>query len=178
MRYNSTALRLPPDDDMKKHEEVLVSLRRLIRATDMHSKRLSKATGLTSPQLLIMQTIREAVEITAGDLARQVNLSQATITNILDRIEKRGWVVRQRSEQDKRKVYASLTAEGLSKVHNAPKPLQQNFVSAFDDLKDWEQSMIIASLQRVADLMDAQNIDASPVLDVGDIDRHQQHDHK
>ena len=122
MRYNSTALRLLPDDDMQKHEEVLVSLRRLIRATDLNSKRLSKATGLTSPQLLIMQTIREAVEITAGDLARQVNLSQATITNILDRIEKRGWVVRQRSEKDKRKVYASLTAEGLSKVQNAPTP--------------------------------------------------------
>lgn len=171
MSYN--AVELYPGENMEKHEEVLVSLRRLIRATDMHSKRLSKNTGLTAPQLLIMQTIRDMGEITAGELAKKVNLSQATITNILDRLEKRGWVVRERSQRDKRKVYAILTYEGNEKVKDAPTPLQENFVRAFNDLKEWEQSMIISSLQRVAEMMDAQHIDASPVLDVGDIDRFQ-----
>lgn len=159
---------------MEKHEEVLVSLRRVIRATDLHSKRLSKTSGLTSPQLLIMQTIRHAGEITAGELAKQVSLSQATITNILDRIEKRDWVVRQRSEQDKRKVFVSLTPEGLEKVKDSPTPLQENFVRQFNDLKEWEQSMILASLYRVAEMMDAQHIDASPVLEVGELTKQHQ----
>ncbi|MFQ3281771.1 MAG: hypothetical protein ACI9S6_002126, partial [Reinekea sp.] len=46
------------------------------------------------------------------------------------------------------------------------------FAKQFADLQEWEQTMIIASLQRVAQMMNAQHIDASPVLDVGLLDRH------
>ena len=41
----------------------------------------------------------------------------------------------------------------------------------FDNLKGWEQSMIIASVQRIAEMMDAGEIDASPFLDIGSLDR-------
>ena len=44
-------------------------------------------------------------------------------------------------------------------------------VQQFQDLRDWEQSMILTSLERVAHMMDAQHIDASPVLDLGQLDR-------
>lgn len=40
---------------MEKHDEVLVALRQIIRAIDMHSKRLIKEAGLTSPQLLLLK---------------------------------------------------------------------------------------------------------------------------
>jgi hypothetical protein len=49
--------------------------------------------------------------------------------------------------------------------------LQEHFARQFNDLQQWEQTMIIASLQRVAYMMDAEHIDASPVLDVGTLDR-------
>ena len=39
---------------MEKHQELLIALRKVIRAIDLHSKHLSKTSGLTSPQLLIM----------------------------------------------------------------------------------------------------------------------------
>lgn len=163
---------MPTQKTMARYDEVLVALRRLIRATDLHSKRLSKTTGLTSPQLLIMQAIRDLGQVTVGKIAKEVNLSQATVTNIMDRLESRGWVVRQRSTQDKRKVHAYLTEAGRDKVLEAPTPLQAQFINQFQDLEDWEQSMILASLQRIAQMMDARHIDASPFLDVGDIDRH------
>ena len=43
----------------------------------------------------------------------------------------------------------------------------------FKELREWEQSLILSSLQRVASMMNAEHIDASPVLDVGAIDRYQ-----
>lgn len=152
-------------------EEVLVALRRVIRATDLHSKYLAKTTGLTAPQILLMQTIRNKGQSTIGELANDVSLSQATVTTILDRLEKRSLVYRQRSEEDKRKVHAGLTDEGLQVLKDAPIPLQNHFAEQFGVLQEWEQSMIIASLQRVAHMMDAQHIDASPVLDIGTLDR-------
>lgn len=157
-------------------ESVLVALRRVIRATDLHSRNLIKTTGLTAPQLLLLLTIRDKGEVTIGELAQDMNLSQATVTNILDRLEGRGYIYREKSSQDKRKVHAYLTDKGKMAVKDAPVPLQESFVEQFRDLKDWEQTMIISALQRVAQMMDAQHIDASPVLDVGVLDRQAKND--
>lgn len=156
---------------MNKVEEVLVALRRVIRATDLHSKQLSKTTGLTAPQILLLNAIRNNDEVTIGKIANDISLSQATVTTILDRLEKRGLVHRERSTKDKRKVHVHLTDEGERATLNAPTPLQEHFARQFNDLHEWEQSMLITSLQRIAQMMDAQHIDASPVLDVGTIDR-------
>lgn len=152
-------------------EKVLVALRRVIRATDLHSKHLAKTTGLTAPQILLLQTIRDMGEVTIGELANEMSLSQATVTAILDRLEKRKLAYRERSKKDKRKVHAYLTSQASDILKEAPVPLQEHFTAQFNDLQDWEQAMIVASLQRVARMMDAQNIDASPVLDIGVLDR-------
>jgi DNA-binding MarR family transcriptional regulator len=151
-------------------EQVLISLRRVIRATDLHSKQLVKTTGLTAPQLLLLQAIRDMGDVTIGELAKKISLSQATVTTIIDRLEKRELVKRVRSTTDKRKVHAYLTGKAAEILKEAPVPLQEHFSEQFIDLELWEQTMIISSLQRIAQMMDAQDIDASPVLDVGSLD--------
>lgn len=158
---------------MARHDEVLIALRKIIRATDLYSRRLSKEAGLTAPQLLIMQAIAEAGELTMGDIAGEVSLSQATVTTILDRLEKRDLLRRERGSTDKRRVYARLTEAGRQLLARAPTPLQEEFMEQFEQLHEWEQSLILSSLQRVATMMNAADLDASPVLDVGAIDRHQ-----
>ncbi|MDZ7924416.1 MAG: MarR family transcriptional regulator [Marinagarivorans sp.] len=148
---------------------VPIALRRVIRATDLHSKHLAKTTDLTAPQILLLQTINTKGEVTIGEIAADMSLSQATVTTIIDRLEKRGLVARQRSELDKRKVHALLTLEGAKMLALAP--LQDQFSKRFEMLDAWEKSMIIASLQRIANMMDADDIDASPVLDLGGLER-------
>jgi DNA-binding MarR family transcriptional regulator len=152
-------------------EDVLIALRRVIRATDLHSKHLVKTTGLTAPQIMLLQAIRDKGQASIGELANDISLSQATVTTIVDRLEKRDLVYRQRSNEDKRKVYVYLSDSGSEVLKTAPLPLQENFTRRFSNLQEWEQSMILSSLQRVAVMMDAQDIDASPVLDVGLLDR-------
>lgn len=156
---------------MNHIEDVLVALRRVIRATDLYSKHLAKTTGLTAPQILLLQTIRDKGQLTIGEIANEMSLSQATVTTIIDRLEKRKLVYRERSSQDKRKVHAYLTDDAYEVLKDAPSPLQEQFSRQFSDLQEWEQTMIISSLQRVAQMMDAQHIDASPVLDIGVLDR-------
>ena len=150
---------------MERHTDVLITLRRIIRAIDMRSRRLMQQAGFTGPQLLVLQALGQHEEMTAGDLAREVNLSQGTVTSILDRLEKRDLIQRIRSHTDRRKVYVTLTGEGKEKLSTAPTLLQERFIERFVELKDWEQNQILASLQRLAEMMDAQDIDAAPVLD-------------
>jgi DNA-binding MarR family transcriptional regulator len=158
------------ENQVDKILEVLTSLRRVIRATDLHSRHLSKTTGVTAPQILIMQAISNTEGATLGEIATSVSLSQATVSSILDRLEKRGLIARERSTVDKRRVHAHLTDQGLQVLREAPLPLQEQFARQFDDLQEWEQSMIICALQRVANMMDADHIDASPILEIGTLD--------
>lgn len=150
-----------------QEEQVLINLRQIIRATDLYSRQLSKQFGLTAPQLLILQAIRHLGAVSISKLAAEVSLSQATVTTIIDRLEKRGLVTRHRSAQDKRVVHATVTAKGDAMTVQAPTLLQDVFSRRFAALDDWEKSMIVCSLQRVASMMNAENIDASPMLHLG-----------
>ncbi len=154
---------------MEKHEEVLVSIRQIIRAIDLHSKRLSKESGLTGPQLILMRSIKELGEVTIRQLSNHTNMSQATATTILDRLERNELVKRVRSSQDKRKVHAYLTEKGEVLLQDAPTPLQQNFINKFQKLEEWEQSLLLSSVQRISSMMNAEDIDVAPVLELGSI---------
>lgn len=156
---------------MNKAEEVLTSLRRVIRAIDLHSKYLVKTTSVTGPQLRLLQLMEEEGHLTISDLTKKMSLSQATVTTIMDRLENRGLIERIRSANDKRKVHPRLTEAAKAILATNPKPMQDSFVRKFDALKSWEQSMIIASIQRVAEMMDAGDIDAAPFLDLGPLGR-------
>lgn len=156
---------------MSNAEEILIALRRVIRATDLHSKQLIKTAQVTAPQLLLMQAINRQGDAIISDLAKEVSLSQATVTTIFDRLEKRELIYRQRSQLDKRKVHVYLTEEGHEILRKAPTALQHQFAKKFEALHDWEQSMILSALQRIAQMMDAEDIDASPFLETGELDK-------
>jgi DNA-binding MarR family transcriptional regulator len=150
---------------MQRHEEVLVALRRIMRAVDLQSRRLVQRTGLTGPQHLVLQAIARGGQVSVGRVAREVSLSQGTVTSILDRLEAKALVRRVRSEADRRRVLVALTPLGEEAMEAAPPLLQEHFVRAFNDLADWEQHLILSSLQRVAAMLDAQDLEVAPVLE-------------
>ena len=153
-------------------DSVMIALRKIIQAIDMNSKKLVKRVGLTGPQLVILQEISSLGEVTAGEIARAVSLSQATLTGILERMEKRGLLSRRRSEHDKRRVMVRITDSGKKVLEDAPSLMQEEFVDGFSSLQEWEQNMILSSLQRLVSIMDAKAIQAAPFLATSSIDSH------
>jgi len=149
---------------MEKYEQLLISLRRVIRAIDVHSRQLNKESGLTGPQLLVMQKISQLDGPMAKQVATEITLSPATVTNIIDRLEARDLVKRQRSVHDKRKVELYLSEKGVLVLKDAPQPLQQHFIERYQSLQSWEQSQLLSSVERIAAMMDAEKIDAAPLL--------------
>ncbi len=151
--------------------EVLVALRRIVQAIDQHSSRLGKDFGLTTPQLLVLQTVANTKEQPIRAISAEVNLSQATVTSIVDRLERRGLLERQRSGIDRRQVFLVITEVGKNLLAKAPKPLQENFLHRFERLREWEQHQVVFVLKQVAEMMGARHIDAAPLLDTGDVTR-------
>lgn len=150
-------------------EQVLIALRRIIRAVDLRSRTLLQQHGLTGPQLTVLKAMCELGEVPVGELAKQVHLSQGTVTGILDRLTRHGFVVRRRCEIDKRRMLVATTPEAAKLVESAPSLLQEQFVREFAKLADWEKSQTLSSLQRIVAMMEADKIDATPMLATGAI---------
>lgn len=152
-------------------DEVLTTLRRIMRAVDLHSKHLIRNFGVTSPQLIMMQELRRKGPLPTGEIAKTVHLSHATVTEIVNRLEKRGFIRRNRGDGDKRQIIVTLTGQGHEVLKIAPPPLQQRFVEEFAKLEEWEQLALLAALRRVAAMMEAKDLDASPILVNGPIEQ-------
>jgi DNA-binding MarR family transcriptional regulator len=118
-----------------------------------------------------MQHVAPAGKALPSAIARDVNLKQATVTVLVNQLEQAGLVTRRRDTEDRRCVWVELTEAGEAALKRSPDLLQNRFERGFECLPPWEQAMIIATLERVASLLDAEEIEAAPVLDVGDLDR-------
>lgn len=149
----------------------LRAIRRLLRAARLSEKQLAAATGLTPSQLVVLQEVARHGETTAGAIALAVQFSQATVTSIVDRLAERSFVVRSRRDQDRRQVWITMTEGGSAALSSAPDMMQDQFQDRFEKLPDWEQAMIVAMLERLTALLDADQIDAAPVISAGAIDR-------
>lgn len=149
----------------------LKALRRVLRATEGGTRRLAVATGLTPSQLLVLREIDAGDEVTPGLVAQRLQFGHATITAIVDRLVALDLVSRTRSEHDKRRMLLKATEAGRRRLVEAPDMLQLKFEAAFAVLPGWEQAMILAGTERLADLLGAGDADAAPLLDAGAIDR-------
>ncbi len=161
---------MPASQNPSRHREVLVALRRIIRAIDLHSRSLIQRFGLTGPQLIILEELEHRGECSISELANAISLSMATVTGVLSRLESRKLIERRRDGTDRRKVLVRTTPNCNEVLSAAPTPLQESFISEFEKLQEWEQTLLISSLQRIVAMMEATKIDATPMLVTGAID--------
>ncbi|MBK7405345.1 MAG: MarR family transcriptional regulator [Phycisphaerales bacterium] len=160
-----------PDTGMSVEQQIVAAIRRIVRAVDLHSRHLLDSSGLTGPQIATLQALAGVPGgASPTTIARTVHLSQATVTGILKRLERRGLIARRRSETDGRAAVIEITAEGARVLEHAPSLLQERFRQELERLQSWERHQILATLQRVAQLMDAERLDASPYLVSGALD--------
>lgn len=152
-------------------DATLRAIRRVLRATDQGGRKLAAATGLTPSQLLVLQQIDRDGETTPSVVASALQFGQATVTNIVDRLEEAGLATRERNARDKRQFLLRTTKAGRNILATAPDLLQERFRDRFEALPAWEQAMMLAALERLGHLLDAADIDAAPLIDTGVIDR-------
>ncbi len=148
-------------------EDILVALSRVIRAVDQHSKKLVQSHGLTGPQALILNEIVRNGRLTGSELARNISLSQATVTDIVKRLEHKQLLTKTRDAIDKRKYFLQPTEAGKQLMMASVPLLQERFAERLAELKDWERTQLLSSLQRIAEMMNAEDLDAAPMLTSG-----------
>ena len=158
---------MDPVSDMRCRE-LLGLLRKISQAVDLHSKYLNKNFGLTGPQLVMLQEFAHG-ELTVSGLARRISLSQGTVTDIIHRLEKKDLNIRRRSNLDKRRVLITLSEKCKDLLALASPPLQETFTNSFSQIEDWEQLMILSSMNRIVKMMTAESIEVPSDTNTGSI---------
>ncbi|MFC1537497.1 MarR family winged helix-turn-helix transcriptional regulator [Gemmatimonadota bacterium] len=143
---------------------ILQSLRRIIHAVDVQSRRMASNHGVTVPQVLCLVKVVEKGSFTTNALSKEIFLTPSTVIGILDRLEEKGYVVRTRDTKDRRQVFVHSTPKGQKLVQNTPSLIHETLCNAFTDLSDLELSTIALSLEKIIELMEAGNCKAPPIL--------------
>lgn len=148
-------------------DDILRSLRRILRKISEHSRQLANAGNLTVPQLLCLRAIANMPKDdppTLAVIAEQIQLSTATVSRILERLEQRGLLVRRRSTVDRRKIFVTLSASGKRQISQMPTPLHEEFWGRLMRLKKSEQKQLLQALETIVEMMGASDLDAAPLL--------------
>jgi DNA-binding MarR family transcriptional regulator len=146
---------------------VLQALRQVIRAVDLHSRRLLTQHKITGPQLITMLTVKSYEPVTVSAIAGHIHLSPSTVIGILDRLEAKGLIRRDRDLKDRRLMWISLTEQGKVLANNAPSPLQDTLAEALVKLPETELVMIVESLERIVRFMQMHHVDTAPTQEAG-----------
>jgi DNA-binding MarR family transcriptional regulator len=132
--------------------QLLKAIRRLARAVDIQSRRIDRELGLTLPQYIVLAAVGDLRNGTSREIAAAADLSPATVTGILDKLEAKGLIERSRSRIDRRSVHTRLTDAGSGTLARLPFPLGADFELAFAALPAERRAQMIAALNLLADL--------------------------
>ncbi|WP_269498236.1 MarR family winged helix-turn-helix transcriptional regulator [Castellaniella sp. S9] len=134
---------------------ILRALRRITRSVALHSRQLAACSHITGPQLVCLRTVIQHGPMTATAISREVHVSASTVVGILDRLEDKGLIVRERGREDRRIVFITATEAGRELARDTPSPLQQKLSESLKALPELEQATITLSLERVVALMES-----------------------
>ena len=145
--------------------EIMQSLRRIFKAIQDYSQEVSKKIGITGPQLWALKTISTNGSLSPGELSKKMYLHPSTITGVVDRLEKKGYVVRDRGQEDRRIVKVQLTLKGRKLVKKAPNPIQGKMVYGLRKLERKKLNSIYDAVQKLVEIMAVQNVKATFFFD-------------
>ena len=138
--------------------DIIDNLRRVFQVVNEQSKKVKRETGITGPQLWAIKVIAEAAPIKVSELARSMYLHPTTVVGILDRLEGKGLVSRNRSQEDRRVVEIELTGQGKALVTKAPEVAQGLLVKGLEPLQEEKLVHIADGLEQLVKILGAQEI--------------------
>ncbi|MEX1383229.1 MarR family winged helix-turn-helix transcriptional regulator [Lutibacter sp.] len=146
--------------------DILIRLRKIVRSVNLESKRVEKEQGVSIPQLLCLQFLAEQEDYrtNAAKLKTFLNLNASTISGILRRLEKKGFIAKLPKASDKRVTLISLTANGMDLLQSAPITFQQKLSEKLQALPPEKLQTIIEGIDLLTQIMEVEELDASPII--------------
>lgn len=132
---------------------VVRSLRIVVQAKQAHSRWVEKQCGVSAPQLWAMWLLQQTPGLRVSDLSQLMSIHQSTTSNMLDKLQSKRLIRRERGAADQRVVRLHLTAEGERLLQEAPQPAQGHVTRAMQRLSDEQLAALAGALDGLIEAM-------------------------
>ncbi len=159
--------------------EILIKIRKIVRSVDIESKKIQKEYGVSIPQVLCLSFLHNSpnYQSTQGEIRKFLNLNSSTVSGIINRLERKGFLARLPKSGDKRVVNIALTSGGDKLLSSIPSLLHEQLSERLKKLDNEKLKRVEESLNTLITLLDIEQVEASPLItlesDLEDIDETQ-----
>lgn len=120
------------DEEIKLKHQLCFFTYKVNRLFNKFYEKQLRQFNLTFSQYLVLLTLWEENPQTLLAIGKKLNLASNTLTPLLKRLEKDGWVQRNRDENDKRNLIIKLTEKGIVEQEAVHKAISKCISSQFD----------------------------------------------
>ena len=150
--------------------EILLKIRKIVRSINLESKKVQKEYGVSIPQILCMEYLNrsENYQATQKELRDYLSLNSSTVSGIINRLEKRGYIGLLPKRADKRTTYIVMTSKGSELLNKTPMLLHEKLTKKLEHIPNGHTADINDALDLIIDYLGIDDVDASPVITVED----------
>ncbi len=143
-------------------DESVVKVERLLRRVAFIVKRRGRDIladfGITNPQFNALLALKEKEHMTMGELCEKLMLACSTATDLIDRMEKNGFIVRTRDTQDRRVIRLAVSEKGQQVITEVLSARRRYVASMLEKLSEEEKTQLAQSLDRLHSLMFSEKV--------------------
>jgi len=132
---------------------VIQKLRIVFKGVQAHAKKVEKICGLSSAKLWMLHEIDSSPGVKVSQLATALSIHPSTCSNMLDKLEEKQLICRDRSKTDQRSVHLYVTEEGRRHLVKAPQPTQGKLSSALSQLSPSQLSKLDSGLEALVEAL-------------------------
>jgi DNA-binding MarR family transcriptional regulator len=152
------------------YTDILIHIRKIVRALNLESKRIQKEYGISIPQMLCLNFLAGCNDSrsTHKAVADYLNLNKSTVTGIIGRLEKKGLVSRLPKVGDRRITYIKITPAGFKMLENSPSLMHQQLSAKLQLLPVEELQNLDSSLRLLIHCLGIDQTEASAIFTIED----------
>lgn len=146
--------------------DILIKIRKIVRSINLESKKIQKEYGVSIPQVLCLQFLRDSNNYQAGqgDIRKFLNLNASTTSGIINRLESKSLVARLPKSGDKRVVTIALTSKGDKLMQQIPSLLHEQLSKKLANLDAPALENLKGSLELLVKLLEIDDVEAFPLI--------------
>jgi DNA-binding MarR family transcriptional regulator len=124
-------------------QELEHAMRRASGIGAIFSQSVADYAGISSSDLECLDFLNLEGRATAGRLAQVTGLTTGAITGVVDRLEKVGFVRRERDDNDRRKVFITLIPENIARIGGLYEHMQRAMLKNWEGYSDEELRLLL-----------------------------------
>ncbi|HBY82473.1 MULTISPECIES: MarR family winged helix-turn-helix transcriptional regulator [Staphylococcus] len=137
-----------------KHDDMVTSFRGLGRRVVLYQHKIAEQLDVYNHDWTTIDMLSETGPITAGELGRRVGLTTGSVTALVDRLERAGYVKRERHPKDRRSIMIVPQYEDKSEVQHAYETLNQHMTELTNQYTAEQMETIQSFLKATTAILD------------------------